>query len=614
MKGNENLDKFLDNLSKKYNFSINEPIKNLQPKILKIILYGEKQNGIIPSLEKRFNNSKNDWLKSEIESSFMKSTICNRCYGNRLSKSALSVTISGINITEFCKKNIKEALNFISNIEFTGKNDLISRPIIKEIKERLSFLNRVGLEYLTLFRSSSTLSGGEAQRIRLATQIGSALTGVIYVLDEPSIGLHQRDNGKLINTLEKLRDSGNTVIVVEHDEETAYAADYIVDFGPKAGVCGGEITAIGDIGKIKSNPESITGQYLSGKKQIPVPEIRTKGNGEFLEIIGANKNNLKNIDIKIPLGIFICVTGVSGSGKSTLVNEVIFKKLSSEIGRIKVQGPQNKSKTKILGMENLNKVINVDQSPIGKTPRSNPATYIGVFTEIRELFSQMPESLASGFTARRFSFNAKGGRCESCHGDGIIKIEMNFLPDLYVPCEICKGKRYNHETLKIKFRNKNINDVLEMTIQEAYEFFKNVPRISSKLKTLNEIGLGYIKLGQPATTLSGGEAQRIKLATELSRFSTGKTIYILDEPTTGLHIADVHKLITILRKFIDLGNTVLTIEHNLDFIKSADYIIDLGPEGGDEGGQILACGTPEEICLAKNSSTGFYLSKKLIKN
>ena len=519
------------------------------------------------------------------------------------------MTVGGINIADFCKLSVVDALNFIKNIVLTEKEQIIGKEVIKEIIERLNFLNSVGLGYLTLSRSAGTLSGGESQRIRLATQIGSSLMGVLYILDEPSIGLHQRDNNKLLDTLKRLRDLGNTVIVVEHDEDTMYAADCIVDVGPGAGIHGGQIVCVGDVEKIKGCKNSITGQYLSGKRCVPVPLKRRKGNGHFLEIKGASQNNLKNINVKIPLGEFICVTGVSGSGKSSLINEVLYKTLARKLNGAKTVSGKHKE---IKGIEMLDKVIAIDQSPIGRTPRSNPATYTGVFTDIRALFASTQDAKMRGYDQGRFSFNVKGGRCEACQGDGIIKIEMHFLSDVYVPCEVCKGKRYNRETLEVKYKGKSINDVLEMSVEEAMEFFANLPKIYRKLKTLYDVGLGYIKIGQPATTLSGGEAQRVKLATELSKRSTGKTVYILDEPTTGLHIADVHRLVDVLQLLVDGGNTVIVIEHNLDLIKTADHIIDLGPEGGDMGGRIIAQGTPEKLADTKESYTGQYL-KPLLK-
>jgi len=617
-------------LAKHYNFSLDTPVCELPPHIMDIILYGthgEKINieyeksygsgnymaafeGIINISERRYNETQSDSAKQYYES-FMSGIPCSVCNGARLKKESLSVTINGKNIYELTCMPVREIRKFFKNLEMTERQKLIAHQILKEIDARLGFLVDVGLDYLTLSRSASTLSGGEAQRIRLATQIGSGLMGVLYILDEPSIGLHQRDNSKLIATLKRLRDLGNTLIVVEHDEETMYAADYIVDLGPGAGAHGGHIVAAGTVEDIKKNRESVTGQYLSGIKRIEVPEKRRKPNGKYLEVIGARENNLKNINVKIPLGIFTCVTGVSGSGKSSLINEILYKRLAGELNRAKQKPGDHDA---ILGIEHLDKVINIDQSPIGRTPRSNPATYTGLFDLIREVFAATPDAKMRGYKPGRFSFNVKGGRCEACSGDGIIKIEMHFLPDVYVPCEVCKGKRYNRETLEVKYKGKNISDVLDMTVEEALEFFKNIPRIQRKLQTLYDVGLGYIKVGQPSTTLSGGEAQRIKLATELSRRSTGRTIYILDEPTTGLHIADVHRLIDVLQRLVDAGNTVVVIEHNLDVIKTADYIIDLGPEGGDEGGYIVAEGTPEEVAECEKSYTGQFLKKILIKS
>ena len=533
---------------------------------------------------------------------------CDECDGKRLRKESLAVTVGGKNISDFCDMSVVEAVEFLKNLQLTDREKFIGKSILKEINSRLSFLNSVGLEYLTLSRSTGTLSGGESQRIRLATQIGSSLMGVVYILDEPSIGLHQRDNDKLLDTLKALRDNGNTVLVVEHDEDTMRASDYIVDVGPGAGIHGGEIVAQGTCEEIMANEKSITGQYLSGKRTIPVPTERRKGNGKFLKIIGAQQNNLKNINVKIPLGEFVCVTGVSGSGKSSLVNEILYKKLAKELNRAKCKAGKHK---KIEGIETLDKVIQIDQSPIGRTPRSNPATYTGVFGDIRSLYANTNDAKMRGYGPGRFSFNVKGGRCEACQGDGINKIEMHFLPDVYVPCDVCKGKRYNRETLEVKYKGKSIYDVLEMTVEEGCEFFQNIPKIARKLQTLYDVGLGYIKIGQSSTTLSGGEAQRVKLATELSKRSTGKTIYILDEPTTGLHIADVHRLIEVLQKLVDTGNTVVVIEHNLDLIKTADHIIDLGPEGGDRGGTLVATGTPEQVAKVKESYTGQYLKKML---
>ena len=627
MEGNSFANMYFEALSKKYNFSLDTPICDLPDKVINILLYGNNGEklelnrksermeftysnsfeGIINNLERRFRDTKSNWIKSEIEN-FMNVIPCDECNGKRLSKNSLSVTVGGINISDLCDKSIKDCITFVKSLELNEKEKTISEPIIKEISSRLEFLKSVGLEYLTLSRSSGTLSGGESQRIRLATQIGASLVGVLYILDEPSIGLHQRDNSKLIETLKKLRDLGNTVIVVEHDEETMYASDYIVDVGPGSGANGGYITFAGNIKDIVNAKESITGQYLSGEKFISIPQERKKGNGRFLKVVGATQNNLKNIDVEIPVGVMSCVTGVSGSGKSTLVNEIIYKSLFSKISRSKLKPGKHKE---ILGIENFNKVIDISQSPIGRTPRSNPATYTGVFTDIRELFAFTNYAKSKGFKSSRFSFNVKGGRCEACQGDGIIKIEMHFLSDIYIPCEVCKGKRYNRETLQVKYKNKNISDVLEMTVDESLEFFQNIPKIKNRIKILKDVGLGYIKLGQPATTLSGGEAQRVKLASELSKRSAGKTLYILDEPTTGLHIDDVKRLIQVLRRLVDSGNTVLVIEHNLDLIKVCDYIIDLGPEGGDNGGSIIAMGTPEEISNNSDSYTGAYLKKIL---
>lgn len=629
MEGSTIATMYFEALAKKFKFSLDTPIKDLPEEVVDIILYGLKDEklkvtrknmygtgeyyadfeGVINNLERRFRETQSSWIKEEIES-YMSAVPCEECGGRRLSKVSLAVTVGGINISEFCDKSIKEALEFINNLELTDRERMIADEILKEIKQRLGFLNSVGLDYLTLSRSSGTLSGGESQRIRLATQIGSSLMGVLYILDEPSIGLHQRDNDKLLATLRNLRDIGNTVIVVEHDEDTMYAADYIVDIGPGAGVHGGEVVCCGDVEQIKRCERSITGQYLSGKRKIEIPEQRRKGNGFKLTVKGAAQNNLKNVSVQIPLGMFVCVTGVSGSGKSSLVNEVLYKHLAAKLNGAKSRAGKFKS---IEGIENLDKVIDINQNPIGRTPRSNPATYTGVFTDIRELFASVKESKMRGFNSSRFSFNVKGGRCEACQGDGIIKIEMHFLSDIYVPCEVCGGKRYNRETLEVKYKDKSIYDVLEMTVEEGLAFFADIPKIRRKLQTLYDVGLGYVKIGQPATTLSGGEAQRVKLATELSKRSTGKTIYILDEPTTGLHIADVHKLIEVLQTLVDGGNTVVVIEHNLDLIKTADYIIDLGPEGGDGGGTIVAEGTPEQVAECENSYTGQYLKKFLSK-
>lgn len=614
-------------IAEKYGVSLDEPVKNLPPEVLDIFLYGTKGEklelhrttdysnstyfsdfeGVINNLERRYRESTSEYSKEDI-ATVMSEEKCRCCGGKRLKRESLAVTVGGADIMRLCDMSVKSMLEFFKNLKLTKKEQMIGERIIKEINARLGFLENVGLDYLTLSRSSGTLSGGESQRIRLATQIGSALVGVLYILDEPSIGLHQRDNDKLIDTLKKLRDGGNTVIVVEHDEDTMRAADYIVDVGPGAGVHGGEIVCAGPIEEIEKCEKSLTGQYLCGKKKIPVPTIRRQGNGTFLKIFGACENNLKNINVEIPLGIMTCVTGVSGSGKSSLVNEVIYKYLAAKLNRAKIKAGKFDT---IEGVEYLDKVINIDQSPIGRTPRSNPATYTGVFGDIRELYASTNDAKMKGYSSGRFSFNVKGGRCEACQGDGIIKIEMHFLPDIYVPCEVCKGKRYNRETLDIHYKGKSIYDVLEMTVDEGAEFFSNIPKIARKLKTLQDVGLGYIKIGQSATTLSGGEAQRVKLATELSKRATGRTIYILDEPTTGLHTADVHKLTEVLQKLVDGGNTVLLIEHNLDIIKTADYLIDLGPEGGDKGGTVVACGTPEEIAECEKSYTGQFLKKML---
>ncbi len=613
----------LQALSREYDFSLNTPIKDLPRKIIDILFYGTKgkkldieytkdgvkstyhyaYDGEINSLKRRYNETNSDMIKGEIEQ-YMSNNKCPKCHGARLTPEALAVKVGGLNIYEFTNMPIHEELDFINGIEFSEKNKIISEQIVKEIKSRLKFLVDVGLDYLTLSRNSGTLSGGESQRIRLATQIGSSLMGVLYILDEPSIGLHQRDNDKLIGTLKNLRDVGNTVIVVEHDEDTMKAADYIVDIGPGAGEHGGKIVATGTLDEIKANEDSITGQYLTGKKKVEVPKERRKGNGNKITIKGAKENNLKNINVSIPLGTLTMVTGVSGSGKSTLVNQILYKGLNKLVNRSKNPVGNHKE---ILGYENIDKIIDIDQSPIGRTPRSNPATYTGTFDIIRELFAQTPEAKMRGYKPGRFSFNVKGGRCEACSGDGIIKIEMQFLSDVYVPCEVCKGKRYNRETLEVKYKGKNIDDILNMTVEEGLKFFENLPRIKNKLQTLYDVGLGYIRLGQPSTQLSGGEAQRIKLAYELSKRSTGKTLYILDEPTTGLHIDDVNRLIGILQRLVDAGNTVVVIEHNLDMIKCADYIIDLGPEGGDKGGTVVVQGTPEKIVKCEKSYTGKYL-------
>ncbi|MGN0538698.1 MAG: excinuclease ABC subunit UvrA [Candidatus Fimenecus sp.] len=613
-------------LGKEFGFTLKTPIKDISEEGVNAILYGTDRKlkmsrstlygsgtylsefeGIVNNLERRYRETTSDWSRWEIEQ-VMTSSRCPDCGGTRLKPEILSVTVGGKNISEFCDMSITAALKFIDELSLTEKEQFIAKSVLKEIKERLSFLKSVGLEYLTLSRSSGTLSGGESQRIRLATQIGSSLMGVVYILDEPSIGLHQRDNDKLLGTLKNLRDLGNTLIVVEHDEDTMREADYIVDIGPGAGIHGGEVVCAGTVDDIINCKESITGMYLSGKRKIPVPEKRRAGNGEFITVKGAAENNLKNIDVKFPLGCFTCVTGVSGSGKSSLVNEVLYKNLANELNRAKK--PMGKF-DEMTGLENLDKVIDIDQSPIGRTPRSNPATYTGVFTDIRELFASTQDAKIRGYNSSRFSFNVKGGRCEACQGDGIVKIEMHFLADVYVPCEVCKGARYNRETLEVKYKGKSIYDVLDMTFEEALEFFGNIPKIKRKLQTVTDVGLGYVKLGQSATTLSGGEAQRVKLSTELSKRPTGKTVYILDEPTTGLHTADVHKLIEVLQRLVDTGNTVIVIEHNLDVIKTADYIIDLGPEGGDLGGEIVACGTPEDVAKCDKSYTGKYLKKLL---
>ncbi|HAT4124827.1 TPA: excinuclease ABC subunit UvrA [Clostridium perfringens] len=613
-------------LMEKYNFDLDTPYKDLPKKVQEVLMYGEpeklkvtytKENvtavynhsfeGEINNLRRRYMETNSDTMKAEIEK-YMSDNPCPKCKGARLKPEALAVTVGGKNIFEFTSMAIREELDFINSINFSEKDKIISSQIIKEIQSRLSFLINVGLDYLDLARKAGTLSGGEAQRIRLATQIGSQLMGVLYILDEPSIGLHQRDNDRLISTLKQLRDVGNTLIVVEHDEDTMREADYIVDIGPGAGEHGGEIVASGTLDEIMSNENSLTGKYLTGVKKVELPEERRKGNGNFITVKGAKENNLKNVTAKFPLGTLTMVTGVSGSGKSTLVNEILYKGLNKIVNKAKDLPGKFKE---ITGYENIDKIIDIDQSPIGRTPRSNPATYTGTFDIIRELFSKTQEAKMRGYKPGRFSFNVKGGRCEACSGDGIIKIEMQFLSDVYVPCEVCKGKRYNRETLEVKYKGKNIADVLNMTVEEALEFFENIPRIKNKLQTLMDVGLGYIRLGQPSTQLSGGEAQRIKLAYELSKRSTGKTLYILDEPTTGLHIHDVNRLVKILQRLVDGGNTVIVIEHNLDMIKCADYIVDLGPEGGDKGGTIIATGTPEKIAEAEESYTGKYLKKYL---
>lgn len=618
---------YYEGLAKEYGFSLDVPVEMIPEEGLNAILYGTGDRkltmkrttsygtgtykntfeGIITNLKRRYEETSSDWARSDIES-VMTTCVCPDCGGSRLTPAIMSVTVGGKNIYEFCKMPIGDELEFISNLQLTEREKIIGTLVVNEIKERLEFLNSVGLEYLSLSREAATLSGGEAQRIRLATQIGSSLMGVLYILDEPSIGLHQRDNDKLLGTLKHLRDLGNTLIVVEHDEDTMRNADYIVDIGPGAGIHGGELVAAGSVDDIINCERSITGMYLSGRRSIPVPEKRRKGSGKKLTIYKAAENNLKNINVEIPLGKFVAVTGVSGSGKSSLVNEILNKYLSNVLNGAKKRPGKFE---KITGADNLDKVINIDQSPIGRTPRSNPATYTGVFNDIRELYAQTPDAKQRGYKANRFSFNVKGGRCEACQGDGIVKIEMHFLADVYVPCEVCSGRRYNRETLEVKFKGKSIFDVLEMTVDEGVEFFAQQPKIYNKLKTLSEVGLGYIKIGQSATTLSGGEAQRVKLATELSRRSTGRTIYILDEPTTGLHTADVHRLVNVLNMLVDSGNTVVVIEHNLDIIKTADHIIDLGPEGGNGGGEIVATGTPEEVAQCEKSYTGQYLKKYL---
>ncbi|AOR24974.1 excinuclease ABC subunit UvrA [Clostridium taeniosporum] len=614
-------------LEREFGLRLDVPIKDLSKEEVNLLLYGTNgkrikvdyvkegvkatynysYEGEINSLKRRYRETNSDYIKNEVEQ-YMSDNYCPKCKGARLKKEALFVKVGEKNIYEFTKMPINEELEFLNSLEFSPKNKIISEQIVKEIRNRLQFLLNVGLDYLNLSRKSGTLSGGESQRIRLATQIGSSLMGVLYILDEPSIGLHQRDNDRLINTLKNLRDVGNTVIVVEHDEDTIKEADCIVDIGPRAGEHGGEVVAVGTVDEIKECKESITGQYLTGEKYIKVPKERRKGNGKEIKVIGAKENNLKNINVSIPLETFTVVTGVSGSGKSTFVNEILYKGLNRLINKSKNPVGNHKE---IIGYENIDKIIDIDQSPIGRTPRSNPATYTGTFDVIRELFSQTNEAKMRGYKQGRFSFNVKGGRCEACSGDGIIRIEMQFLSDVYVPCEVCKGKRYNRETLEVKYKGKNIDNVLNMTVEEALEFFENIPRIKNKLKTLNDVGLGYIRLGQPSTQLSGGEAQRIKLASELSKRSTGKTLYILDEPTTGLHIDDVNRLIEILQRLVNAGNTVVVIEHNLDMIKCADYLIDLGPEGGDKGGTVIKTGTPEQISKCDKSYTGKYLKKLL---
>lgn len=618
---------YMDALAKEYNFSLDMPVEMINDDGLNAILYGtdgkklrmkrvtsygsgtylSEFEGIVNNLKRRYAETTSDYARTVIEE-VMQECTCGECKGSRLKPEAMAVTVGGKNIYEFCSMSVSEELDFVNNLELTEKEQMIGNLVLKEIKERLTFLNSVGLDYLSLARESGTLSGGEAQRIRLATQIGSSLMGVLYILDEPSIGLHQRDNEKLLETLRHLRDLGNTLIVVEHDEDTMRAADFLVDIGPGAGIHGGELIAAGTPEEVMACENSITGQYLSGKRSIPVPTKRREGNGKKLTVFGAKENNLKNIDVEIPLGKFVAVTGVSGSGKSSFVNEIVYKYLCNVLNHAKKHTGKFSS---FKGVDALDKVIDIDQSPIGRTPRSNPATYTGVFNDIRDLYASTNDAKAKGYGPNRFSFNVKGGRCEACQGDGIVKIEMHFLADVYVPCEVCGGKRYNRETLDVKFKGKSIYDVLEMTVDEALEFFSTHSKIARKLQTLSDVGLGYVKLGQPATTLSGGEAQRVKLATELAKRSTGKTIYILDEPTTGLHTADVSKLLDVLNKLVDTGNTVLVIEHNLDVIKCADHIIDLGPEGGKGGGKIVAQGTPEQVSKVKKSYTGQYLKKLL---
>ena len=618
---------YFDALAKKYKFKLETPVEKLPKSILDIILYGTKGEeltlhydqprgkgvlhqafeGICNNLERRYRETQSDSMRRELEDS-MSECSCPVCQGRRLRKESLAVTVGELNIDQFCHKSVTEALVFVEGLTLSETQMMIAERILKEIKNRLGFLRSVGLEYLTLSRAAGTLSGGESQRIRLATQIGSSLMGVLYILDEPSIGLHQRDNDMLLQTMKDLRDLGNTLLVVEHDEDTMRAADYIVDIGPGAGVHGGEVVACGTPEEIINASGSLTGDYLAGRKKIPVPEQRRSGNGHYLKVFGAEENNLRHIDVSIPLGTFTCVTGVSGSGKSSLVNEILYKKLGADLNRTKTRAGKHE---RIEGEEFLDKVINIDQSPIGRTPRSNPATYTNLFNDIRELFASTQDAKTRGYGPGRFSFNVRGGRCEACSGDGLLKIEMHFLPDIYVPCEVCKGKRYNRETLEVRYKGKNIYEVLEMTVEEAVPFFENLPKLHNRLKTLVDVGLGYVKLGQPSTELSGGEAQRVKLATELSKRSTGKTIYILDEPTTGLHSYDVHRLIEVLQRLVEVGNTVVVIEHNLDVIKTADHVIDLGPEGGSGGGTVVCAGTPEEVAACERSYTGRYLRKLL---
>ena len=618
---------YFDALAKKYRFKLTDPVEKLSDEVMDIILYGTKGEkltlnydqprgkgtlyqpfeGIVNNLERRYRETQSDAMKREIEEC-MSECPCPECQGRRLKREALAVTVGGSSIHDFCEKPVDEALAFLDTVTLTETQSMIADQILKEIRSRLGFLRSVGLQYLTLTRQAGTLSGGESQRIRLATQIGSSLMGVLYILDEPSIGLHQRDNDLLLGTLKHLRDLGNTLIVVEHDEDTMRAADYIVDIGPGAGVHGGQVVACGTAQQVMDTPGSVTGDYLAGRKKVPVPTERRQGSGHTLTVRGAAENNLRHIDVSFPLGTFIAVTGVSGSGKSSLVNEILYKRLGAELNRTKARPGRHDG---MEGIEHLDKVIAIDQSPIGRTPRSNPATYTGLFNDIRDLFASTPDAKSRGYGPGRFSFNVRGGRCEACSGDGLLKIEMHFLPDIYVPCEVCKGKRYNRETLEVRYKGKNIHEVLEMTVEEALPFFENLPKLYNRVKTLKEVGLGYVKLGQPSTTLSGGEAQRVKLATELSKQSTGSTIYILDEPTTGLHTADVHQLVDVLQRFVDNGNTVVVIEHNLDVIKTADYIIDLGPEGGSGGGSVVCTGTPEEVAQCPGSYTGKYLKTVL---
>ena len=621
---------YFEALAAKYHFNLTDPIEKLTPEVLNIILYGTKGEkltihydqprgkgvlyqpfeGIINNLERRYKETQSDAMKREIEECMSESP-CPDCHGKRLRPESLAVTVGGISIHQFCEMPVDEALAFLDTITLTETQMMIADRILREIRERLGFLKSVGLQYLTLSRQAGTLSGGESQRIRLATQIGSSLMGVLYILDEPSIGLHQRDNDLLLGTLKHLRDLGNTLIVVEHDEDTMRAADYIIDIGPGAGVHGGQVVACGTAQEVMNTPGSITGDYLSGRKKVPIPEHRREGNGKVLRVLGAAEHNLRHINVDFPLGTFIAVTGVSGSGKSSLVNEILYKRLGAELNRTKARPGKHDG---IEGIEFLDKVIDIDQSPIGRTPRSNPATYTGLFGDIRDLFASTPDAKSRGYGPGRFSFNVRGGRCEACAGDGLLKIEMHFLPDIYVPCEVCKGKRYNRETLEVRYKGKNIHEVLEMTVEEALGFFENLPRLKNKLQTLMDVGLGYVKLGQPSTTLSGGEAQRVKLATELAKRSTGSTIYILDEPTTGLHTADVHQLVEVLQRLVEAGNTVVVIEHNLDVIKTADYLIDLGPEGGAGGGTVVCTGTPEQVAQCPESYTGRYLKKILEAN